>query len=114
VQRAVKAARAGWVGGMATREIGLVVVELGGGRTRADDVVDHRVALTEVAHIGRRVEAGDTLAIVHAADVADVDAACTRLVTLIDIHDSAPALTSVLIERLADPHSSPSDRIATR
>ena len=100
VQRALCATRGGWVGGMATREIGLLVVELGGGRRRASDAVDPRVGLGEVAAVGRRVEAGDLLARVHAADEASAAAACKKLATLIDMVDVAPPTRPVLVERL--------------
>jgi thymidine phosphorylase len=100
VQRVLRASRAGWVGAMATREIGLLVVELGGGRRRASDAVDHRVGLSDMAAIGRRVEAGDVLAIVHAADDAAAAAGCERLAALIEIIDAAPAPRALVIECL--------------
>jgi thymidine phosphorylase len=98
VQRVLRAPRAGWVGAMATREIGLLVVELGGGRRQASDAVDHRVGLSEIAAIGRRVDVGDALAIVHAADEASAAAGCERLAALIEIADGAPAPRAVVIE----------------
>jgi thymidine phosphorylase len=85
---------------MATREIGLLVVELGGGRRQAHDAVDHRVGLAEVLGIGDRVEAGAALAIVHAADEPAAAAACARLATLIGVADAAPAQRPVVIERI--------------
>ncbi|HWI12520.1 MAG TPA: thymidine phosphorylase [Burkholderiaceae bacterium] len=97
-QRVLRAPRAGWVGAMATREIGLLVVELGGGRRQASDAVDHRVGLSEIVAIGRRVAAGDALAIVHAADEASAAAGCERLAALIEIADAAPAPRAVVIE----------------
>ncbi|MES2228114.1 MAG: thymidine phosphorylase [Pseudomonadota bacterium] len=100
VQRALRAERAGWVDRMATREIGLLVVELGGGRRQAGDAVDHRVGLAEVLGIGDRVEAGAALAIVHAADEPAAAAACARLATLIGVADAAPAPRPVVIERI--------------
>ncbi|AOI61918.1 thymidine phosphorylase [Burkholderia diffusa] len=48
------------------RALGLAVVALGGGRTRADDAIDYRVGLTALAEIGQRVEAGQPLGYVHA------------------------------------------------
>ena len=47
------AERHGYVAGIATRDIGLAVVALGGGRTRPEDEVDHAVGLTAAA-AGRR------------------------------------------------------------
>ena len=99
-QRVLTAARGGWIGGMATREIGLLVVELGGGRRQASDAIDHRVGLSGIVAIGRRVEAGEPLAIVHAADDASAAAACERLASLVHVVDTAPALSPVLIERI--------------
>ncbi len=46
---AVHAERAGFVQAIATRELGLAVVALGGGRTRPEDAIDHAVGLTELA-----------------------------------------------------------------
>ncbi len=100
VQRVLSAARSGWVGAMATREIGLRVVELGGGRRRTGDAVDHRVGLSGMVAVGRRVEAGDTLAVVHAADAASAAAACDALAALIRIDEAEPASSPVLIERI--------------
>ncbi|MEP7098908.1 MAG: thymidine phosphorylase [Burkholderiales bacterium] len=99
-QRVLTAARSGWIGGFATREIGLLVVELGGGRRQASDAVDHRVGLTGMLAIGRRIEAGEPLAIIHAADEASAAAACETLASLIRIVDTEPALSPVLIERI--------------
>ncbi len=100
VQRVLKASRAGWVGGMATREIGVLLLELGGGRRQAHDAIDPRVGLSGVAPLGRRVAAGDALAIVHAADANAADAACARLAQWIEIGAAPPAPREVLIERV--------------
>jgi thymidine phosphorylase len=59
----------GVVSSIDVRAVGIAVVNLGGGRAREDDVVDHSVGLTEVAALGERVEpAGRPLALVHARD----------------------------------------------
>jgi len=99
-QRAVLAARSGWVCGMATREIGLLVVELGGGRRQAGDAVDGRVGITHLATVGQRVEAGEPLAVVHAASASVAAAACARLASLVGLGDTAPLAKPVLIDRL--------------
>jgi len=101
VRRPVLAARSGYVCGIATREIGLLVVELGGGRRQASDAVDHRVGLSDVIALGRCIEVGDPIAVVHAADEASAAAACARLAALIDIGEIAPPAAPVLIERMS-------------
>ena len=107
VQRGLSATRSGWIGSMATREIGLLVVELGGGRRQASDAVDHRVGLSEMIGVGRRVEAGELLAVVHAADEASAAAACEKLVSLIHIVATEPALSPVLNERIVAAEMQP-------
>ncbi len=103
VQRAVPAPHAGWIVAKATRDIGLAVIELGGGRRRAADPIDHRVGFAEMVSIGQRVERGDPLAAVHAAHADSADAATRRLQACIHIGDVPPAPLPVLIARVAEP-----------
>ncbi|MGY8781557.1 MAG: thymidine phosphorylase, partial [Fidelibacterota bacterium] len=56
----------GFISQIDTRTVGLAVVELGGGRKKASDVIDHSVGLTDVLGLGEKVEAGQALAYVHA------------------------------------------------
>ncbi|MBV9604648.1 MAG: thymidine phosphorylase [Solirubrobacterales bacterium] len=59
----------GAVSAIDVRAVGIAIVNLGGGRAREDDVVDHSVGLTEVAALGERVEPGGRpLALLHARD----------------------------------------------
>ena len=63
------AARDGVVAGIDVRAIGLAIIDLGGGRRREDEAIDHAVGLTEVAAPGERVGPhGRPLALVHARD----------------------------------------------
>ncbi|MEP7296008.1 MAG: thymidine phosphorylase [Burkholderiales bacterium] len=100
VRQPLRAARAGWVGGMATRDIGLLLIELGAGRRQAADDVDHRVGLDDIAPIGRRVEVGDLLATIHAADARTASFASGRLDALIHIADAPPLRAPTVIERV--------------
>ncbi|RQR22265.1 thymidine phosphorylase [Burkholderia sp. Bp9143] len=72
----VPAPASGVVQRVECRALGLAVVALGGGRTRAEDAIDTRVGLSALAEIGQRVEAGEPLGYVHARD----DAAAARAV----------------------------------
>lgn len=73
VRREVRAPRSGFVSAIATRDIGVAVVTLGGGRTRPQDAVDHAVGLTDLLPVGASVEKGDPLAIVLARDEPQAD-----------------------------------------
>jgi len=87
VIRPVMAEVAGYVTEIDTRKIGLTVVELGGGRLRAGDAIDHRVGLVELAEIGQRVETDTPIAIVHAANESGYAMACEHLKAAYTISD---------------------------
>lgn len=91
VQRRVLAARDGVVAAMDTRALGLVVVALGGGRTRPGAAIDPRVGLAEVVPVGASVVRHQPLAVVHAADDAAADAAVTSVRAALQLADTAPA-----------------------
>ena len=58
----------GYINGMQTRDIGLAVVGLKGGRTANGQQIDHTVGFDRVLPIGTLVNRGDVLARVHAND----------------------------------------------
>jgi thymidine phosphorylase len=103
VRRAVVAPRAGWIQAMATREIGLQVIALGGGRRVASDAVDARVGFSQVTQRGQRVEAGEVLAWVHASNEDAADAAQRNFLALIEIGEEAPRVApALMIERISE------------
>jgi thymidine phosphorylase len=74
------AERDGVVAAIDVREIGLAIIDLGGGRRREDDAIDHAVGLTEVAEPGERVgPGGRPLALVHARDEASAQRAAAAI-----------------------------------
>jgi thymidine phosphorylase len=97
----LRAPRDGVIASMDTREIGLAVVDLGGGRRRASDAVDPSVGLSGVWPRGTRVAAGEALMKVHAATRAAAAAACERLGRAITIAARAPRPAPPLIDRMA-------------
>jgi len=57
----------GFISSMQTRDIGLSVVGLGGGRTSNDQIIDHSVGFDYILPIGTYVNKGDVLARTHAS-----------------------------------------------
>ncbi|TIW70604.1 MAG: thymidine phosphorylase, partial [Mesorhizobium sp.] len=100
VELAVKASGNGFVSGIATREIGLAVVGLGGGRTRPDDRIDHAVGITRLSPVGAEVRAGEPLALVHARTDADAQAAAAAVLAAYTIGTSKPAAEKTVIRRV--------------
>jgi thymidine phosphorylase len=84
----VPAPRAGVLCAMQTRDIGLAVVELGGGRHKATDAIDARVGLSRVRPLGARLAAGEPLAFAHAADRASAERAVAQLQAACTLTDS--------------------------
>ncbi|MEQ8331661.1 thymidine phosphorylase [Nisaea sp.] len=95
---AAHADRVGTVTAIDTRQVGLAVVELGGGRRRAEDRIDHSVGLSDIAGLGDRVDGDHPLAIVHARTEADAARAGAALKAAFTISDTAPPETSPIVE----------------
>jgi len=100
---AVEAPGNGFVTGIATRDIGLAVVGLGGGRTRPDDRIDHAVGITRLLPIGAEVRAGEALALIHARTVPDAEAAASAVRSAYSIGASKPGADRAVIRRIL-PH----------
>jgi thymidine phosphorylase len=100
VQLDVLAPHAGWVHGMATRDIGLQVIALGGGRHLATDAVDPRVGFSHFAQIGQRMERGSLLARVHAADAPAAEVARRTLLEQIEVGEEPAEMQAVMLQRL--------------
>ena len=99
--RPVYAGTAGCVAAVETRALGLAVVALGGGRTRAADPIDPAVGLTDLAAPGETVDSGRPLALVHARDEAQFEraAAAVRAAYRLGAGGSRPPL---IAERLTE------------
>jgi thymidine phosphorylase len=96
----VPAPRSGVLAAMDTREIGLAVIDLGGGRRVASDAIDPAVGLSHIVTCGTRVSAGQALMRVHARSRAQASAAVAQVLRALVIADSAPASQPVVIEHL--------------
>jgi thymidine phosphorylase len=94
--RPVHPEEAGIVQEIATRDIGLAVVALGGGRTAPDQAVDHAVGFTGLAGIGDKIGAERPLGIVHARTEGGFEAAAAALRRAYRIGD-APAVPGPLV-----------------
>jgi pyrimidine-nucleoside phosphorylase len=83
------APRRGFVARVEPRTIGRGIVELGGGRTAVDDVVDPTVGFVITARAGDWVEAGEPLATIFARDRTGLDTGKRVLSAAIQIADEA-------------------------
>jgi thymidine phosphorylase len=100
IVRAVPAPADGFVAAIDNRGLGIAVVVLGGGRTRAADLIDHAVGLTELAPLGRSVKAGEPLAMVHAQSEDAFHAAAEAVITAYGLSDTPPQIGPLIARRL--------------
>jgi thymidine phosphorylase len=97
---AVRATANGFVTAIATREIGLAVVALGGGRTRPQDKVDPAVGITRLLPIGAEVISGEPLALVHARSPSEAEAAGAAVLAAYTIGAAKPPGDKSVIRRI--------------
>jgi thymidine phosphorylase len=101
VTRAIEPREPGVVTAIDVRAVGIAIINLGGGRARETDLIDHSVGLTEVAGLGERVDPGGRpLALVHAKDDEDARGAADAVRSAYELGDSAPAPHDPVIEVL--------------
>ena len=98
VRRPVPAPRDGVVQRVGARAVGLAALELGAGRRRKTDSVDHAVGVLCFAKRGDTVLAGDDLAEVHARDDASADRGVEAVLAAYEVGDEAPPERGILLD----------------
>ncbi len=92
--------RAGHIARMDCRAIGLVVMGLGGGRSRPEDRIDGAVGLDAMKVIGDLVDTREPVAIVHARTTEGAERARAELLTAIEIADTQSPAPPPVLERI--------------
>ncbi|MGV2181711.1 thymidine phosphorylase [Rhizobium rhizogenes] len=100
VHKPILASSDGWLAACDARAIGMGVIDLGGGRRRPEDKIDHRVGFSDILPLGAKVSKGDRIATVHAADEASAEKAAADLAANYRIADAAPVLPPVIVSRV--------------
>ena len=98
------AAGGGWLSRVRTQELGLLLVEAGGGRARPADPIDHGVALAVRARLGARIEAGDELGRLHLRSADPALAA--RFAACFEIGPEPVPSPPLVVERISFPDRS--------
>ena len=89
----VKAAKTGRILSMDARKVGLALVALKGGRTRADQKIDFAVGFSDFIKVGQPVSAETPLCRAHTRDQAQFDEATALLRDAIEIGEGEVAQT---------------------
>lgn len=96
----VKAKDGGWVQGIDAMQLGLAGVDLGAGRTRADQKVDPAVGMMLRVALGDRVKPGDALVDVHVRDPQAAKPVIERIERAFTLGASQPERLPLVIERI--------------
>lgn len=94
--RDVTATDSGYVIAMQTRDIGVVVVEMGGGRRSREDEIDHAVGLSNLVSIGTKVEKGGRIFTVHANSESMFESAKKSVLAAIELGSEKPAKKKIV------------------
>jgi pyrimidine-nucleoside phosphorylase len=86
--RGVSAPRAGYLAVVNAAEVGLTSVDLGAGRFKKGDPIDHAVGILVHHKVGDHVQAGEPLFTIHASDPVKMAAAEDRLLRAVEWSDT--------------------------
>lgn len=101
VIRAVTAQKAGYVTAIDGHNLGLAVVDMGGGRAREGDGINPAVGFSALAPIGADLPKGEVIGVVHAANESAASKAEAALRAAYVLGDAPPQdLPALVLERL--------------
>ncbi len=101
VIKAVHADKAGTVRGMDTRSVGLALLDMGGGRTRADQGIDYAVGLTRMVRVGEEVSKERPICVLHGRDEASWEKGAAGIRAAMRIGSAHEPPRPVIRDRLA-------------
>lgn len=100
VEGKVLAPTSGTITQMATEELGLLLVEMGGGRKRASDRIDHQVGFAFHKKLGTQVQKGEPLVTFYANQTSDPNVLESRFLEAIQIGSNKDSLQKPIPQEL--------------
>jgi pyrimidine-nucleoside phosphorylase len=100
MQHVVKAEKHGFMAKVAADQVGMASVELGAGRKKKGDPIDHAVGIMVHKKVGDGVEKGEPIFTVHANDQARLDLALKRLMSAPEVTDVQPPALPLFYESI--------------
>lgn len=96
----IYAPKTGYVFAMDTRQIGLGVIMLGGGRTTPEQKINYTTGFTSFCQIGDKVDEKTPLCYIHAEDEGLVKEVSALILNAIDIKETAPEHQPVILRKI--------------
>ncbi len=94
----IYASNDGYITHMDAEKIGSICVDLGGGRKKKDDVIDHSAGIILVKKTGDSVKKGDVIAVLHTNDEKALDGAAIDFASAIKIEENAPQMKALIYD----------------
>ena len=95
----VTAKRSGYVGEIETERLGIAIIELGGGRKRMGDAIDHAVGLEMLVRVGDPIKRGQRLARLFGPEEG-IALIKPLILDAIDIQDTPRDPLPLIVERI--------------
>lgn len=92
----VVATHSGYISAMQTRDIGMSIVGMKGGRTANGQMIDHTVGFDRILPVGTVINRGDVVARIHAADEDQAAKASQEYLTALSISETKPEAVPVI------------------
>lgn len=100
IQRDVIAPKRGYISAMDTRQMGVAIMDLGGGRHVAADLIDYGVGLSHIKGLGAKVGPRNPVARIIARNEDQADRAEKRILSAITVTEEAPAQAPIVAKRI--------------
>lgn len=97
-RQTITAHTGGYVELLDARSFGMACVELGGGRQRKGDGIDHAVGIVLHAKVGQQVAAGAPLYTIHARSKQDAERVAPQLAAAVRLSESQVSAPPLIIE----------------
>jgi len=98
IVKPIIALQSGYVSAMDVRGIGLSLVSLKAGRSKADDPIDYAVGLSKMVQIGDYVEQGQALAVAHVRNADQLALVNQQIPSLIQLGAEASVAQALVKE----------------
>jgi pyrimidine-nucleoside phosphorylase len=92
----ITAASSGYLADVDTFAVGRGVADIGGGRVKAEDSVDHAVGFASLIKIGQQIRKGDTIGIIYARNPKQADSISEKLRAAYKITGASPRTTRLI------------------
>ena len=92
----IKATSGGFITGIDTFAVGRAICDIGGGRVKAEDGVDHAVGYAHLKKLGEKVTRGETLGVVSCRRSSQADLASETLRNAYKIGQESPRTTKLI------------------